>query len=63
MNNDTQIMKRAVRLFPRSSYTPDSAVRHARRQWLRCVEVLRSGQHSKWVMDRSAELAPLDVAS
>lgn len=62
MSTNTQMMKRAVRLFPRKSYTPDSAVRHARRQWLRCVAILRSGRRSKWVMDRSAEVVSSEVA-
>lgn len=60
---DTKIMKQAVRIFPRTEYTPDSAVRHARRQWLRCIAVLRSGQHSKWVLDRSSELSSSKATS
>ncbi|MFC3107430.1 hypothetical protein ACFQAT_07955 [Undibacterium arcticum] len=49
----TQLLKRAVRLFPRTDYLDHSAVRHARRQWLRSVTYLRcAGDGSKWVLDQ-----------
>jgi len=48
-----QLLKQAVRLFPRADYLDHSAVRHARRQWLRSVVYLRcAGDGSKWVCDQ-----------
>lgn len=49
----TELLKRAVRLFPRTAYTDVAAVRHARRQWLRSVVMLRcAAGGSKWIVDR-----------
>lgn len=46
-----QLMKRAVVLFPRTDYTTPQAVRHARRQWLHSVTLLRGRPESKWILD------------
>jgi len=47
-----ELMKRAVVLFPRRDYTDASNVRHARRQWLRSIVLMRSGSQSLWVLDK-----------
>jgi hypothetical protein len=49
VRTDISLLKKAVRLFPRTAYTSDAAVRHARRQWLKSVDQLRTGRG--WVMD------------
>ena len=36
-----QLMRRAVQLHPRTDYTADSAVRHARRGYVQAVKYLR----------------------
>lgn len=49
----TQLLKRAVILFPRTEFSNHAAVRHARRQWLRSVTLLRCAPGgSKWVLDQ-----------
>lgn len=49
----TQLLKRAVILFPRAAYLDHAAVRHARRQWLRSVVLLRCAPGgSKWILDQ-----------
>jgi hypothetical protein len=51
-----QLLRRAVTLFPRADYLDPAAVRHARRNWLRSVVMLRcSPGGSKWVLDRYVE--------
>jgi hypothetical protein len=50
---NTQLLKRAVVLFPRAAYLDHAAVRHARRQWLRSVVLLRCAPGgSKWILDQ-----------
>lgn len=50
---NTELMKRAVRLFPRTEYSNLSAVRHARRKWLQSVILLRCAPGgSKWILDQ-----------
>ena len=50
---NTQLLKRAVVLFPRAAYLDHAAVRHARRSWLRSVMYLRcASDQSKWVLDQ-----------
>jgi hypothetical protein len=50
---DMQLLKRAVRIFPRTAYTDHEAVRHARKSWLRSVMYLRcTSDQSKWVLDQ-----------
>ena len=47
-----ELIKKAVSLFPRTAYTDPAAVRHARRQWLRSVALLRCAPGgSRWVVD------------
>lgn len=48
---NTKLMKRAVILFPRTDYNDHAAVRHARRAWLRSVEILRGASRSMWILD------------
>ena len=36
------MMRKAVKVFPKTDYTHDSAVRHARRGWIKAVLYLRS---------------------
>lgn len=36
------LIQRIVVLFPRRSYTPEGAVRHARREYCKAVEYLRN---------------------
>jgi hypothetical protein len=48
---NTQMMKRAVVLFPRTTYTDAHAVRHARRQWLLAVALLGE----KWILAKPIE--------
>lgn len=50
-----ELIKRAVVLFPRTDYTNPSAVRHARRQWLQSVILLRCRPQSKWILDTKVE--------
>lgn len=51
MNKD--LIKRAVKIFPRTAYTDPAAVRHARRNWLRSVVMLRCRpEGSKWILDK-----------
>lgn len=48
-----QLLRRAVALFPRTDYTNPAAVRHARRQWLRSVVMLRCAPGgSRWILDQ-----------
>jgi len=48
-----QLIRRAVVLFPRTDYTDPEAVRHARRNLLRSVVMLRcSPGGSKWILDQ-----------
>jgi hypothetical protein len=50
---NTQLIRRAVVLFPRKEYTDPAAVRHARRNWLRSVMYLRcASDSSKWILDQ-----------
>lgn len=50
---EKELMRRAVVLFPRKQYTDPAAVRHARRQWVRMVTLLRSAAGgSRWAVDR-----------
>tara|TARA_R110001599_G_scaffold171353_1_gene362403 strand:- start:430945 stop:431121 length:177 start_codon:yes stop_codon:yes gene_type:complete len=51
MATNIQLLKRAVVLFPRADYIEVSAVRHARRAWLRSVALLRASSQSKWILD------------
>jgi len=54
MNKD--LIRKAAILFPRRDYTDPQAVRHARRQWLRSVEMLRCAPGgSRWVLDGRVE--------
>jgi hypothetical protein len=48
MNKD--LIKRAVALFPRNDCTPESAVRHARIEWLKKVAYLR--ERGIWILDQ-----------
>lgn len=49
----TELMKRAVRLFPRTEFNNVAAVRHARRKWLQSVILLRCAPGgSKWILDK-----------
>ena len=50
-----QLMRRAVTLFPRTSYTPDSAVRHARRAHIAAVKYLRDRPVSIYILDKPVE--------
>jgi|GEM_PF-2052564 len=53
---NTQLIRRAVVLFPRTDYTDPAAVRHARRNWLRSIVMLRCAPGgSKWILDRPVE--------
>lgn len=54
--SDRQLIKKAVCHFQRKEYTEDSAVRHARKGWLKAVEYLRNESARGWVMDRSEEI-------
>lgn len=49
--SNLSLLKRATVLFPRTKYTDDSAVRHARRQWVQAVRFMRSGPVSLWAID------------
>lgn len=50
---EKELMRRAVVLFPRTQYTDPTAVRYARRQWLRTVNMLRSAPGgSRWILDQ-----------
>lgn len=50
---NAQLIRKAVTLFPRTEFSNVSAVRHARRQWLRCVVMLRCAPGgSKWILDQ-----------
>lgn len=52
---NSQLLKRAVRLYPRTDFPNLTAVRHARRQWLRSVMYLRCQPGgSKWALDQYA---------
>jgi hypothetical protein len=52
VNAQFQLIRRAVVLFPRTEYTNPAAVRHARRQWLRSVVLLRCRPQSAWILDQ-----------
>lgn len=45
------MMRQAVRLFPRTTYTNANAVRHARRQWMRAMAILGD----KWILANPVE--------
>lgn len=45
------LLKRAVILFPRTDYTDDSAVRHARREYIKAIDFLRRSKKSIWILD------------
>lgn len=48
-----QMIKQAVRLFPRTDYTDAQAVRHARREWINSVILLRCRpEGSRWILDQ-----------
>jgi hypothetical protein len=49
---NTQLIRRAVVLFPRTEYTDAAAVRHARRSWLKSVNYLRYGTSRGWLVDQ-----------
>ncbi len=50
---EKELIRRAVILFPLTQYTDPTAVRHARRQWLRTVSMLRSAPGgSRWLIDQ-----------
>lgn len=50
---EKEMIYRAVILFPRTQYTDPAAVRYARRQWLRTVNILRSKPGgSGWILDQ-----------
>jgi len=52
---EKELMRRAVILFPHKQYTDPATVRHARRQWLRTVRMLRSALGgSRWILDQPA---------
>ena len=46
------LIRKSNALFPITDTTPPTAVRHARRGWVRCVIELRSTTPSRWIMDR-----------
>lgn len=46
-----QLIARANDLFPRVDYVNESDARHARRQWVRCIAVLRDRPESIWIID------------
>jgi hypothetical protein len=50
-----QLLKRAVRLFPRTAYTDPQAALYARRQWLKSVAYLRGESQTGWVIDKRVE--------
>lgn len=51
--NQIQLMKDAIRLYPRTDYLDAAAVRHARRNWIRSVVMLRCAPGgSKWILDQ-----------
>lgn len=45
------LLRRAVVLYPRTPYTSASAVRHARRQWIKSVGYLGE----KWILARPVQ--------
>ena len=48
-----QLIRRAIVLFPRTSYLDEAAVRHARRKWLQSVVYLRcASDSSTWILDQ-----------
>lgn len=48
-----QLLKRAVKLYPRTDYTDPAAVRHARRKWMQSVVMLRCRPDgSRWILDQ-----------
>lgn len=48
-----ELIKRAVQLYPRTDYLDPAAVRHARRQWINSIVMLRcSPGGSKWILDQ-----------
>jgi proteasome lid subunit RPN8/RPN11 len=50
---EKELIRRAVILFPHTHYTDPTAVRHARRQWLRTVSMLHSAPGgSRWILDQ-----------
>lgn len=48
-----QLLKRAVKLYPRTDYLDPAAVRHARRKWMQSVVMLRCRPDgSRWILDK-----------
>lgn len=48
-----QLIKRSIRLFPRTEFANAEAVRHNRRAWPKAVEYLRCRPDgSKWILDQ-----------
>lgn len=48
-----QMIKRSIKLFPRTDYTDARAVRHVRRGWADAIQYLRCRpEGSKWILDQ-----------
>jgi hypothetical protein len=41
----------AVKLYPRTPYLDESAVRHARRKWIAAVYYLQHRSNRGWILD------------
>ena len=53
--SDFSLGRQAVRLFPQTSYSDESAVRHARRKWIESVRFLRDRPVSHWHVDKKVQ--------
>jgi hypothetical protein len=52
MNQESALIKRAVKLFPLLPYSDVSATRHARRQWVKAIQWMRHDRkESVWGVD------------
>lgn len=56
------LIQRAIILFPRRSYIPEGAVRHARREYCKAVEYLRNCPRWAALYDES-QLQPREPAN
>ena len=55
MKSRYQLARRAVALFPQTSYSDPEAVRHARRKWFASVLYLRDREVSRYHMDHRVQ--------
>jgi hypothetical protein len=49
--NTRKLYMTAIRLYPRTPYLEESAVRHARRKWIASMLYLKHVSNRGWILD------------